>query len=172
MQRWVQFPHPPYHSLILIMPLPAFLEGSLTQPWGWGQYWEGHSTDEELRLEPVCPCPELQKLAAGFGALVFLTSRPMYLMVSLFYLRCNWIPNDIKIPTVSQNKNLLLTRRLSAVPAQGFRVLQRMDKKHNLFSKNDKENEGAALVGWQDHLLAWSEVRSPFSYPSSDGQWH
>lgn len=47
MQRRVQFPHPPYHPLILIMPLPAFLEGSLTQPRGWGQYWEGHSTDEE-----------------------------------------------------------------------------------------------------------------------------
>lgn len=97
---------------------------------------------KKLRLEQVSPCPELQKLAAEFRALVFLTSRPRYLMISSFYFLCNWIPNNMKIPTVSQNKNLLLTRRLSAVPAQGFRVLQRMGKKQNLFSKNDKRNEG------------------------------
>lgn len=30
----VQFPHPPCHRLMLIMPLPVFLEGSFAYPWG------------------------------------------------------------------------------------------------------------------------------------------
>lgn len=46
---------------------------------GRGQDWEGHSTDE-VSLGQVSPCPELQKLVAGFEAPVFLTSKSMYLL--------------------------------------------------------------------------------------------
>lgn len=154
----------------------SFPQGLIRIPLGRGSMGRSILQMKKLRLRQVSPCPELQKLVAGYGALVFLTPRPMHLMIGPFHLPCSWIP--------SQNKDLphrapeqLLTRRFfphlptQAMGSQGFLELKKVNKKQNLSPGMTKETRGPLPLRWQDHLSTWSDEQLP-SYPSSDGRWH